>query len=168
MSSVNSLYIGSDKFCHQMSLVCTKNINRKGLIRKRKLLIVTVYITYRMCVYCVYLIHIYKYIHTVYILHVFACIYLCNLYYIIYYIVFLLNIYIHVCVFILKHSKCIYNKLLFWMRQITINRCPALESTHTVNYCVKFWQWIHSHEINSKITNINSTHYTLSTHIHLF
>ncbi len=75
------------------------------------------------------------------------------------------------CVFILKHSKCIYNvhkKLLFWMRQITINHCPALESTHTVNYCVKFWQWIHSHEINSKITKINSTHYTLSTHIHLF
>lgn len=54
------------------------------------------------------------------------------------------------------------------MRQITINRCPALESTHTLYYCGKFWQWIHSHEIHSKITKISSTQYTLSTCIHLF
>ncbi len=61
-----------------------------------------------MCVFCVYLLCIYKHTHIQYVfrkyLHVITCLYLCsyNLYYkYIYYIniIFFWNIYMHVCVF---------------------------------------------------------------------
>ncbi len=87
--------------------------------------------SHNMCVYCVYLLCIYKYTLMQYIfwryLHIFTCIYLIYKHNSLEYIHACMCIYIYIINIHSTHTHILCEeKLLFWMRLITINRLTAL------------------------------------------